>query len=130
MNENTISAIAIAKRQAGSWRKLASMMDGVVSHATLASLVNRPTATVSPITENKIRCALGLPPAYVPSAPCPTCGELHAIDDCHGQPGTVAWRKPPQDTRKRTRIDITNLSPAGQAQVLALVTQLREEDGR
>lgn len=46
-------------------------------------------------------------PHYRLTHPCPTCGEVHAIDDCHGQPGTVAWRKPPQDTRKRRRTDTT-----------------------
>lgn len=82
-------------------------MDNVVSHATLSALVNRPDATVSLETENKLRLSLGLHPLYAPAIPCPTCGEVHAIDDCHGQPGTVAWRKPPQDTRKRRRTDTT-----------------------
>lgn len=54
----------------------------------------------------------------VPAIPCPTCGQLHQVEDCHGQAGEpvmlpegahIVQPRPPSSkpARRRWRLDLT-----------------------
>ncbi len=54
----------------------------------------------------------------IPAIPCPTCGQLHQVNDCHGQDGEpvivpagarIVQSKTTQPRRHRVRLDITGL---------------------
>ena len=58
----------------------------------------------------------------IPAIPCPTCGQLHQVDDCHGVSGEpvivpvgarVVQPKPPGPKRERSQSDVTRLIRAG-----------------
>ena len=64
---------------------------------------------VSAATLDDLRQRLGLPPVpvIIPAIPCPTCGVLHQLSDCHGAKVQMVRRKAPRRIQDMTINELT-----------------------
>ena len=104
-------AAAVASLRPLSYRRIAARLDLPASAAgMICDIANGRYDHVSDTRLNDLRRRLGLPVVVtIPAIPCPTCGQLHQVGDCHGQSGAVAIIPagarivPPAPPRKRKR---------------------------
>lgn len=88
-----LSTLLHVQKGEGTWSQLAERMGNVISKSLLADMAAGPPRWdhVSLEKRNIIRHHFGLPLEVEPVEvlPCPTCGLVHSLDDCHGKHGEL-----------------------------------------
>ena len=124
------TTIALKSVQNGSLRKLAVELGFRPSFAaTLSDVLHGKEGSVSVHTENRLRIALGLRPvSIVPVAPCPTCGSVHLVGDCHGKAGAAAIVADNEEVKQKRIYKMSK--PAYRPRLPLALKERIEADGR